>query len=163
MLRLAQDLEVQLIITPSSHFRPRFERGEVPAPIPGGPALYRGGPTEVRLNRALLGLSFCQTLRRVVLSTTHETPTMTWSYSPCNIGVFLGSIVVSILPCHGSDPGSIPGRGALFREIHFTFPGELAQMVESKLRNQEVIGLILSRSVLFCPNGQKGRDKNEAG
>jgi hypothetical protein len=38
MLRLAQDLEVQLIITPSSHFRPRFARGEVPAPIPGGPA-----------------------------------------------------------------------------------------------------------------------------
>jgi hypothetical protein len=124
---------------------------------------FRGGPTEVRLNRALLGLSFCQTLRRVVLSTTHETPTMTWSYSPCNIGVFLGSIVVSILPCHGSDPGSIPGRGALFREIHFTFLGELAQMVESKLRNQEVIGSILSRRVLFCPNGQKGRDKNETG
>jgi hypothetical protein len=45
MLRLAQDLEVQLIITPSSHFRPRFERGEVPAPIPGGPALYP--PTQI--------------------------------------------------------------------------------------------------------------------
>ena len=126
-------------------------------------ASNRGGPTEVRLNRALPGLSYCQTLRRVVLSTTHETPTMTWSYSPCNIGVFLGSIVVSILPCHGSDPGSIPGRGALFREADFACLGELAQMVESKLRNQEVIGSILSRSVLFCPNGQKGRDKNETG
>ena len=87
----------------------------------------RGGATEVRLNRALPGLSYCQTLRRVVLSTTHKTPTMTWSYSnsTCNIGVFLGSIVVSILPCQSSGPGSIPGRGALLREINFTFLGEL--------------------------------------
>jgi hypothetical protein len=33
----AQDTEVKLFITPSTYFRPRFARGEVPAPIPGGP------------------------------------------------------------------------------------------------------------------------------
>ena len=34
----AQDAKVKLIITPPTYFRPRFARGEVPAPIPGGPA-----------------------------------------------------------------------------------------------------------------------------
>ena len=39
ILRSAQKAEVRLFITPSTYFRPRFARGEVPAPIPGGPAL----------------------------------------------------------------------------------------------------------------------------
>ena len=28
------------------------------------------------------------------------------------------SIVVSIPPCHGGDPGSIPGRGAFFNQFY---------------------------------------------
>ena len=34
---------------------------------------------------------------------------------------FLGSIVVSISACHAEDPGSIPGRGALFIFLSQTF------------------------------------------
>ena len=33
----------------------------------------------------------------------------------------LGSIVVSISACHAEDPGSIPGRGALFIFLSQTF------------------------------------------
>ena len=33
----------------------------------------------------------------------------------------LGSIVVSISACHAEDPGSIPGRGALFSIVSFYY------------------------------------------
>ena len=42
---------------------------------------------------------------------------------------------MSILPCHGSDPGSIPGRGA-------TFFGDVAQVVERSLSMREAQGSI---------------------
>jgi hypothetical protein len=40
----AQDAKVKLFITPSTYFRPRFARGEVPAPIPAGPELSQKRP-----------------------------------------------------------------------------------------------------------------------
>ena len=70
----AQDAKVKLIITPPTYFRPRFARGEVPAPIPGGPAPLQ--------KKRLSGKSFLN--RQVFLWTLqtdpqlHYTPRSVW-------------------------------------------------------------------------------------
>ena len=51
----------------------------------------------------------------------HETVFFLLHFAIFLLGRILGSIVVSISACHAEDPGSIPGRGALFLPVEINW------------------------------------------
>ena len=82
----AQDAKVKRFITPSTYFRPRFARGEAPAPVPARPALRaaaavtvpRAAPPSTH-NTTPLGVPTAATSHQPLLYTyTYHLPLVSW-------------------------------------------------------------------------------------